>query len=61
MFLQLAEDGGLDWDALTGTLRPQTKCALIRRSCIHGVLSVNEMGRAIKITYKRSVECLKLR
>ncbi|KVI10516.1 hypothetical protein Ccrd_011102 [Cynara cardunculus var. scolymus] len=29
----LADDGGLDWDALEVALRPQTKCALIQRSC----------------------------
>ncbi|KAE8703224.1 putative Developmental regulator, ULTRAPETALA [Hibiscus syriacus] len=29
----LAEDGGLDWEVLTGALRPHTKCALIQRSC----------------------------
>lgn len=52
MFLQLAEDGGLDWDALTGALRPYTKCALIQRSCGYSwrrSLSVEEIGRAIKI------------
>ena len=52
MFLQLAEDGGLDWDALTGALRSHTKCALIQRSCGYSwrrSLSVNEIGRAIKI------------
>lgn len=33
MMVQLLEDGGLDWDALMGALKPQTKCALIQRSC----------------------------
>lgn len=52
MFLQLAEYGGLDWDALKNALRPQTKCALIQRSCGYSwrrSLSVNEIGKAIKI------------
>lgn len=51
-FFQLAEDGGLNWDALRGALSPQTKCALIQRSCGYSwrqSLSVNEIGRAIKI------------
>lgn len=52
MLLQLAEDGGLDWDALTSALKPHTKCALIQRSCGYSwrrSLSVNEIGRAIEM------------
>lgn len=52
MMLQLAMDGGLDWDALMGALKPQTKCALIQRSCGYSwrrSLSVLEIGRAIKM------------
>nr|DAD20821.1 TPA_asm: hypothetical protein HUJ06_022284 [Nelumbo nucifera] len=48
----LANDGGLDWDALSFAVKPQTKCALIQRSCGYSwrrSLSVNEIGRAIKI------------
>ncbi|KAL5730076.1 hypothetical protein ACHQM5_002948 [Ranunculus cassubicifolius] len=48
----LAEDGGLDWDALAIALKPETKCALIQRSCGYSwrkSLSVHEIGRAIKI------------
>lgn len=49
---QLAEDGGLDWDALKTSIRPHTKCALIQRSCGYSwrrSLSVTEIGRAIDI------------
>jgi len=51
-FLQLAEDGGLDWNLLTSAVKPKTKCALIQRSCGYSwrrSLSVNDIGRAIKI------------
>ncbi|XP_042491910.1 uncharacterized protein YnbB-like isoform X2 [Macadamia integrifolia] len=57
----LAEDGGLDWKALTIALRPQTKCALIQRSCGYSwrcSLSVNEIGRAIKIIKMQDPNCL---
>ena len=52
IIIQLAEDGGLDWNALEGALTTQTKCALIQRSCGYSwrrSLSVNEIGRAIKM------------
>ncbi|KAF6163224.1 hypothetical protein GIB67_025088 [Kingdonia uniflora] len=57
----LAKDGGLDWDALTVALKPQTKCALIQRSCGYSwrkSLSVNEIGRAIKIIKTQNPNCL---
>ncbi|KAF8413962.1 hypothetical protein HHK36_001959 [Tetracentron sinense] len=52
IIFQLATDGGLDWDALSFALKPQTKCALIQRSCGYSwrrSLSVHEIGRAIKM------------
>ncbi|EEF28672.1 conserved hypothetical protein [Ricinus communis] len=57
----LAEDGGLDWDALLTALKPDTKCALIQRSCGYSwrrSLSVNEIGRAIKIIKMQNPNCL---
>ncbi|KAI3457502.1 hypothetical protein Pfo_014165 [Paulownia fortunei] len=57
----LAEDGGLDWDALRIALKPQTKCALIQRSCGYSwrrSLSVDEIGRAIKIIKFQNPNCL---
>ncbi|KAB2044138.1 hypothetical protein ES319_D01G069100v1 [Gossypium barbadense] len=59
--LPLAEDGGLDWEVLTGALRPYTKCALIQRSCGYSwrrSLSVEEIGRAIKIIKMQNPNCL---
>ncbi|KAG8658055.1 uncharacterized protein YnbB [Manihot esculenta] len=57
----LAEDGGLDWDALTSALKPHTKCALIQRSCGYSwrrSLSVNEIGRAIEMIKMYNPNCL---
>ncbi|KAH1247534.1 hypothetical protein GmHk_06G017421 [Glycine max] len=56
----LAEDGGLDWNALMSAVKPKTKCALIQRSCGYSwrrSLSVNEIGRAIKIIKKQKPSC----
>ncbi|KAJ4980694.1 hypothetical protein NE237_031531 [Protea cynaroides] len=57
----LAEDGRLDWKALTFAVRPQTKCALIQRSCGYSwrhSLSVNEIGRAINMIKMQDPNCL---
>ncbi|KAJ6728015.1 hypothetical protein OIU74_006129 [Salix koriyanagi] len=57
----LAEDGGLDWDCLMHALKPHTKCALIQRSCGYSwrqSLSVNEIGRAIKMIKMQNPNCL---
>ncbi|XP_048441485.1 uncharacterized protein YnbB isoform X1 [Pyrus x bretschneideri] len=57
----LAEDGGLNWDALIHALRPETKCALIQRSCGYSwrrSLSVDEIGQAIKIIKTQNSNCL---
>ncbi|KAK4255734.1 hypothetical protein QN277_008696 [Acacia crassicarpa] len=57
----LAEDGGLDWNALMISVKPRTKCALIQRSCGYSwrqSLSVNEIGRAIKIIKMQNPDCL---
>ncbi|KAG9452741.1 hypothetical protein H6P81_005645 [Aristolochia fimbriata] len=46
----LARDGGINWDELACALRPQTKCALIQRSCGYSwrrSLSIKEIERAI--------------
>ncbi|KAL9668602.1 hypothetical protein QQ045_006139 [Rhodiola kirilowii] len=59
--LPLTEDGGLSWEALESALKPQTKCALIQRSCGYSwrrSLSVDEIGRAIKIIKAQNPECL---
>ncbi|TMX04031.1 uncharacterized protein [Solanum lycopersicum] len=57
----LAEDGGLDWDALKTSIRPHTKCALIQRSCGYSwrrSLSVTEIGRAIDIIKMQNPGCM---
>ncbi|CAA7394682.1 unnamed protein product [Spirodela intermedia] len=59
--VHLAEDGSLDWDALSGSLRPQTKCALIQRSCGYSwrrSLSVAEIERAIRMIKMQNPDCL---
>ncbi|KAK4839078.1 hypothetical protein QYF36_018889 [Acer negundo] len=58
---ELAENGGLDWEALKSALRPHTKCALIQRSCGYSwrqSLSVDEIGTAIKIIKMQNPNCL---
>ncbi|KAF2285955.1 hypothetical protein GH714_009162 [Hevea brasiliensis] len=57
----LAENGGLDWDALMSALKPHTRCALIQRSCGYSwrrSLSVNEIGRAIEMIKMQNPNCL---
>lgn len=61
MVVQLAEDGGLDWNSLMGALKPQTKCALIQRSCGYSwrrTLSVSEIARAIEIIKVKHLGCV---
>ncbi|GAU35070.1 hypothetical protein TSUD_69930 [Trifolium subterraneum] len=56
----LDENGGLDWNALMHAVKPETKCALIQRSCGYSwrqSLSVNDIGRAIKIIKMQNPEC----
>ncbi|XP_037496164.1 uncharacterized protein YnbB isoform X2 [Jatropha curcas] len=56
----LTADGGLDWDALKSALKPHTKCALIQRSCGYSwrrSLSVNEIGKAIKMIKMQNPDC----
>ncbi|KAK8464233.1 hypothetical protein PHAVU_011G154500 [Phaseolus vulgaris] len=56
----LAEDGGLDWNLLMSAVKPKTKCALIQRSCGYSwrrSLSVNDIGRAIKIIKGQNPSC----
>lgn len=59
--LPLAEDGGLDWDGLASAVSPQTRCALIQRSCGYSwrcSLSVREIGRSIKMIKMQNPDCL---
>ncbi|CAN0826484.1 Uncharacterized protein YnbB [Linum grandiflorum] len=57
----LADDGGLDWNALESTVKPHTKCALIQRSCGYSwrkSLSIQDIGRAINIIKIQNPNCL---
>ncbi|GAB4846324.1 hypothetical protein Ancab_025330 [Ancistrocladus abbreviatus] len=59
--IPLAEDGGLDWEGLASALSPETRCAFIQRSCGYSwrcSLSVNEIGRAIKMIKMQNDHCL---
>lgn len=59
--LPLAEDGGLDLEALVTAVKPQTKCALIQRSCGYAwrqSLSISDVKRAIEIIKSQSRECV---
>lgn len=59
--LPLAEDGGLDWEGLASAVSPQTRCALIQRSCGYSwrrSLSVKEIGKAIKMIKLQNPNCL---
>ncbi|XAR56582.1 Methionine gamma-lyase [Bertholletia excelsa] len=59
----LNEDGSLDWKKLKGAVTGQTKCALIQRSCGYSwrqSLSVNEIGKAIKMIKVQNPNCLVL-
>ncbi|KAJ0971637.1 hypothetical protein J5N97_019596 [Dioscorea zingiberensis] len=61
--IPLAEDGGLDWDALAVSVTPQTKCALIQRSCGYTwrrSLSILEIQRAIDTIKSQNPNCLVL-
>ncbi|CAD6262089.1 unnamed protein product [Miscanthus lutarioriparius] len=52
----LAADGGLDWDALACSIRPETGCAFIQRSCGYSwrkSLSVADIHRAIDLIKAR--------
>lgn len=59
VLVQLAEDGGLNWDELAVALNPRTKCALIQRSCGYSwrrSLSVKEIGKAMKMIKASSLD-----
>ncbi|KAH7679524.1 Cystathionine gamma-synthase protein [Dioscorea alata] len=61
--IPLAEDGGLDWDALSVAITPKTKCALIQRSCGYSWrrgLSIFEIQRAIEAIKSQKSDCLVL-
>ncbi|XP_057825205.1 uncharacterized protein LOC131037162 isoform X3 [Cryptomeria japonica] len=59
--LPLAGDGSVDWDALATAVKPQTKCALIQRSCGYAwrrSLSISDIRKAINSIKKQNPECV---
>ncbi|GAA0165022.1 hypothetical protein Leryth_025514 [Lithospermum erythrorhizon] len=57
----LGADGGLDFNALKTAVRPNTKCALIQRSCGYTwrrSLSLSDIEKAIKIIKMQNSDCL---
>ncbi|KAL9260302.1 hypothetical protein AKJ16_DCAP17751 [Drosera capensis] len=57
----LAEDGRLDWQGLASALLPETRCALIQRSCGYSwrkSLSVDEIERAIHMIKRQNPNCV---
>lgn len=50
--LDLAPGGGIDWEALTTAIRPETKVALVQRSCgyaLRPTLSIEDIRRAVEV------------
>ncbi|KAJ4763590.1 Cystathionine gamma-synthase [Rhynchospora pubera] len=57
----LAADGGLDWDALGCSVRPETRCAFIQRSCGYSwrkSLGVSDIKRAISLIKAQNKGCI---
>lgn len=61
--LDLKEDGRIDWENLRTTIKPETKVALIQRSCgyaLRPTLSIEDIRRCIEIIRSQSSTCLVL-
>ena len=61
--LDLQEDGTVDFDALAGALRPETRVALVQRSCgyaLRPTLSIEDIERIVKIIKAKSPDTLVL-
>ncbi|KAL0033631.1 hypothetical protein WJX79_008788 [Trebouxia sp. C0005] len=59
--LPLAEQGLIDWDALRTALTPQTKVALIQRSCGYAsrpTLDLAEIDMAVQVIKSQQPDCL---
>eukprot|EP00897_Mesotaenium_endlicherianum_P004771 jgi/Mesen1/4321/ME000022S03614 len=59
--LPLAEDGGVDFEALGSAVRPATRCALIQRSCgysLRKTLTIPDIRRAISAIKEQNPECI---
>ena len=61
--LDLKADGTVDFEALAGSLRPQTKVALVQRSCgyaLRPTLSIDDIKNIVNIVKSESPETLVL-
>ena len=55
--LDLTTDGGIDWEGLKTAIKPETKLALIQRSCGYSwrkSLSIAEIGKIVEIIKKQN-------
>ena len=51
-YIQLTDEGKIDWDALACSIKPETQCALLQRSCGYSwrdTLTINEIELAVKL------------
>ncbi|BDA45460.1 Uncharacterized protein YnbB [Coccomyxa sp. Obi] len=59
--LPLAEDGNIDWEALSKAITPKTRVASIQRSCgyaLRPTLSIAAIERAVPIIKEQSPDCI---
>ncbi|KAF3340176.1 Methionine gamma-lyase [Carex littledalei] len=57
----LAADGGLNWDALGCSVRPETRCVFIQRSCGYSwrkSLGFADIQRVISLTKGQNKDCI---
>ena len=58
--LDLTEDGRIDWEGLANAIGPQTKVALIQRSCgyaLRPTLSIDDIRRCVDIIKSQGKHC----
>jgi cystathionine beta-lyase family protein involved in aluminum resistance len=61
--LDLKEDGTVDYEGLAGALRPETKVALVQRSCgyaLRPTLSIDDIKRIVNVIKAKSPDTLVL-
>jgi cystathionine beta-lyase family protein involved in aluminum resistance len=61
--LELAPSGAIDWDALATAIKPETKVALVQRSCgyaLRPTLSIDDIARCVQIIKKQRPDVLVL-
>lgn len=61
--VELAPSGAIDWDALATAIRPETKVALLQRSCgyaLRPTLSIKDISRCVEIIKRQCPDVLVL-